>query len=364
MKQKKLMILIWNMGLGGIQKRVRDISIDISQNYPQCNLYLLVKFKQPSFFLKEIENLPNVEIRYCSHSHKKSNAWPSFFWVLRNYLDIQPDICLTFLEHLSITMVIIKYLTFWRRVKIILNEGVFTSTYLKINRAFFWQYLIKIFYPLADKVIVPTVAIKQNLHRKFKVPEKKIVVIPNWTLFSPQLKSKKPKYDLAFIGRFDKEKNPLDFIFLVNTLLSLKPNIKAVMIGDGRQKDLVLSLIKKYHLQKSIDLIGPMSTPQDYLQQTKVLVMTTLNEGLPNVVLEAGMLQVPTVTTHFAGAKEVIEDGRDGFIAENFSELVTRTFLLLQNEKKRQVMGQAIQQKVLKKFSRSRQTQFIHHLID
>jgi glycosyltransferase involved in cell wall biosynthesis len=47
-----------------------------------------------------------------------------------------------------------------------------------------------------------------------------------------------------------------------------------------------------------------------------LFVLSSLSEGLPNVVLEAMALEVPLVATRIAGIPRLIEDGRNGLLVE------------------------------------------------
>lgn len=352
------------MGLGGIQKRVRDIVLDLDKNYPAWDVYLLVKFKQVSHFAAAVENTKNVHVLYYSKHHRKSIKLPSFFWIIHQFITIRPHVCLTFLDHLSITMVLIKHVFFWLPTKVVLNEGVLTSRYLEINRHRIWYWLVKAVYKYADQFIVPTHSVQHDLEQHFQVSRDKIKVIPNWTLFLPVIKKSPPLFDLVFTGRFEKEKNPFAFLRVVKRLIRVLPNIQAVLLGDGRQAHALKKFVRLHGMEKNVHFLGVVSDPAKVVKGSRLLVMTTLNEGMPNVVLEAGMLEVPVVCTNFSGVGEVVHNGMTGWITKNEVEMTKKIYLLLHSPEELRMMGVNARRHVEQNFSRKRQTEFIRTLLN
>lgn len=363
--KKKLLILIWSMNLGGIQKRMRDIALDIDKNYRDWEIYFLIKNKEnQSHFLHTIQQKTKARIVFFSDVSKSQRNLPFALWVAYHYLKIKPSVCLAFLDDLSVIMVAVNKIIFWIKSKVVLNEGVLTSKYLKINRRnFYWPILIKILYPLADQIIAPTIEIKKDLINNFNTPAKIIKIIPNWTLLSNQ-KRTELRYDLIFVGRFEEEKNPLGFVEIVKEVQKKYPTISAAMLGVGKQLSSVLTLITKYKLNKNIILFGLVDDPEKYLAQSRMLVLPTRNEGMPNVVLEAAMKKVPTVSSNFSGAREVIIDQKTGLIGDDIKQMSQQAIQLLKNKNLSKKMGAAAQEYVQQNFHKNRQQDFINTLLN
>lgn len=364
MKKKRLMILIWNMGIGGVQKRVRDIVLDIAENRSDWEIHLLVKFKKPSYFIEEIIAKTDTHLYFFSTSHKKSKSLPSVFWIAKCYSSIKPDVCLTFLDHLSIIMVGLRFIFFWQKTRLILNEGIYTSKYLKIyrRRPRLWKLGIMLTYRFAETIIVPTQAIRADLIINFHLPESKIVVIPNWTLFKPR-SCKKPKYDLLFVGRFEKEKNLMQLLEVVKQLKKLAPDIKLCLVGSGRLNREIRKTAKNLVISKNIFLAGFQEDPVPFYTRSKLLVLPTLNEGMPNVVLEAAMCSVPVVANSFDGWEEVIQQGKTGYVVDEILEMTDYIHKLLVDESKRKKMGKQAQSFVARNFSHAVQKRFIDEIL-
>lgn len=347
------------MGLGGIQKRVRDVILDISKNRPDWKIYLLVKDKKPDYFSESIKECENVIIKYYDKSF-----FNGLTWTVKEYLTIKPDVFLTFLVRFSVMMVWLKKIFFWQKTKIILNEGILTSRYLETNqknRIGLWRFLVRISYGLADKVIVPAMACKLDLILNLKVPDKKIIVVKNWTLYEE--KNTTGKEDLIYVGRLDSEKKIMNFIPIIEKLKNDFPKVKLYLLGKGEQEKLFIKIVKQKKLEKNIKVIGFSNEVSKYLCNSKIFVLPSINEGLPNVVLEAAMCGVPTVSNNFIGVEEVIIDGKTGYVSSNVDEMVEKIKILLIDEEKRKVMGDKAKKFVQKEFGKSNQDKFIEELL-
>lgn len=364
-KRKRLLILIWNLGVGGMQKRVKDIVKDISNNRPEWEVYLLVKYKSPRCFNQEIEKLPRVFVRYFPEKHFIYNKWASFPWILREYLIIRPNVCLTFLSHFSILMILARFLVFWRRCRVVLNEGVYTSKFLPIHssRPKLEKKLIRRLYRFSDSIIVPTKAIERDLTENFLVPSGLIKHIPNWTLIPPQ-NPLKPEFDLIYAGRFEKEKNLFEMLQILKAAKKNYPKVKLCLIGEGSLELELRRKVDQLGLTNNVSFVLPQSDITPWLRRSKIFILTTLNEGLPNVILEAAMCKVPTVAVYFDGTEEVITHGKTGYITRTKTEMVQQILYLLDHEDFRRKIGENAQQFVKEKFTNQNQGEFIEILFD
>ena len=356
---KRLVVVIWNLGIGGIQKRVKDIVIEL-QKTPELEMLLLVKHKRPTPFSKQLERA-NIKIEYFSNNHQKSNSIQSVFWLFNRLNNFKPTHCLTFLDHLSITLLLYKSLYFFRNCKVILNEGVVTSRFIALNRSFYWHFFIPL-YRFANKIIVPTLAVKNNLVKYYKIPSKKISTIPNWTLFKPTNELTFKKYDLIFVSRFEKEKDPLRAIEIIHKIKQKRPNVQLLMIGEGRLLPVINKKINKVNINDNVTVLKSNTRISQYLDQSKILILSSKNEGMPNTILEAGMLSLPVVSTNFIGASEIIKDGVNGYLCENNTQFVQKSLELLSDKGLRLKLGKQLKNDVMQNHSIKTQQKFIEAL--
>lgn len=354
--------MYWDLGLGGIQKRIRDVVTDISRRYDDWDIYILLRRKSSEGFDNQIDLNKRVIIRYYPFMGVVRPPLGYIFWIAWQYLTIAPDTVLTFQCLLSSIAVLCKYIFFWIPAKLVLNEGAVTSQALKWERLSYLSFLIRFLYPLANVIIVPTRACKADLVQKYSVPEKKISVVPNWTLFPP-VQSLPPRYDFAFIGRFSPEKNPLFIVQLTKTLLPRYPRLRVAMIGYGSLQTELVDTIHKEKLENHIHIIPFTGNVRTFIRQSRALVVPSFNEGMPNIVLEAAMCGIPSVANNFPGVEEVIIHGKTGYISKSVTEAVSYIKKLLHNPPQRIRMGQHAQRYVEYHYTRNTQQRFINVLL-
>ena len=68
------------------------------------------------------------------------------------------------------------------------------------------------------------------------------------------------------------------------------------------------------------------------MKQAKILIMTSRWEGLPMCALEAMALGVPIVSTPTDGLKEIVDDGKTGYLSDDDDVLIERCTDVLENK--------------------------------
>ncbi|HPH24612.1 MAG TPA: glycosyltransferase family 4 protein, partial [Chitinophagaceae bacterium] len=119
------------------------------------------------------------------------------------------------------------------------------------------------------------------------------------------------------IGRFTFQKGYLIGILAIKKLIDKGFSIQWNIIGDGPQMEEMIFHIHELKLQNHIVLHGKKNKNEvsDWINKSDIFLLTSVYEGIPNVVLEAMAMELPVVTTKSGGVDEVIEHGVDGFIA-------------------------------------------------
>jgi len=121
---------------------------------------------------------------------------------------------------------------------------------------------------------------------------------------------------ITTIGPFKPQKNLGDFIKVCALVSKEARNARFLIVGDGEQRPLLEELIKKNDLSSKVSLLGWRKDISSILAITDVFAMTSLWEGLPRSILEAMCSGVPAVANAVDGVKEIIQDGRNGFLVE------------------------------------------------
>ena len=174
-----------------------------------------------------------------------------------------------------------------------------------------WRVLRRIFYPFASAL---TVLSRSDFNYYSFVKNKAIIYNPS--IFKPSFGGQKEKL-IIFVGRLEYVKG-CDIFLRALALLRLD-DFKVLVLGGGSQKKSLQSLSAKLGL-KNLEFLGSVSDIQNYYKKAKIIVSSSRFEGLGNALIESAFFDCIRVATPTAGALELLEDGKNGFISSDFSE--------------------------------------------
>ena len=118
------------------------------------------------------------------------------------------------------------------------------------------------------------------------------------------------------VGRLSKEKDHITFLKCLK-ILTQKINLETVILGSGNQEDIIKKMIYKYKLDKKVKMISHKNNPYPYIKQSNILVLCSLHEGLPNVLIESAVLKTFVISSNCqTGPKEILLNGKAGALFE------------------------------------------------
>lgn len=94
------------------------------------------------------------------------------------------------------------------------------------------------------------------------------------------------------------------------------------IVGRGGKEKELLELRNNLGLEQDVHFCGFQTNPYPYLNQSDLLVSTSISEGLSYVICEALALGVPVVATETAGAMELLEGGKYGILTNHNDEAI------------------------------------------
>ncbi len=171
----------------------------------------------------------------------------------------------------------------------------------------------------------------------------------------------KNKLIVMGLGRFVAKKG---FIYLVESapvVMKKFKNVVYLLIGGGDQEDALKHQITELGMENKFILPGmiPFSDLPRYYNLADVFVMPSVKDEKGNIdaspvsMMEAMMCGVPTVATHYAGGKEVITNGKTGYVIapKKPSEIAKSVISLLRKIEKEKNIKKIVREEAIINFS-------------
>lgn len=214
--------------------------------------------------------------------------------------------------------------------KVIITEHTVLSSHFPCQIWFMrkiFPTICRLFYPKATKIVGVSKYVAQDMISYLRLPEHKVISIYNpvvgeglrekgegeLSLQAQKLFAEKRPVFLA-VGRLSYEK---DHWTLLHAFALLREKMEATLLilGDGVLLPELQEKAQELELGDSIRWLGFQSNPLPYIREADVLVLSSLYEGLPTVVLEALALGTTVVATACPGGiREILADGEAGYL--------------------------------------------------
>jgi glycosyltransferase involved in cell wall biosynthesis len=117
--------------------------------------------------------------------------------------------------------------------------------------------------------------------------------------------------------RLSPEKRPLLWIDTAAEALKLEPRLHFVIAGEGGMHREMEARISELGLRRRITLAGRMSDVHALFMACDAFMLTSEQEGIPNVLLEAQWYGRPVLTTRAGGAEEALQDSVTGRLSDD-----------------------------------------------
>lgn len=156
-----------------------------------------------------------------------------------------------------------------------------------------------------------------------------------------------PEYDIAFLGRLHRQKNPLILPDILKACRPLRPSLR--VIGGGEMEDELRRRAYEGGVADQMLFLGAQDhgSAISHLARARVMLLPSLWEGLPVSVIEAMHLGLPVVASRVPGTDELVVHGSTGLLvdrddAAGYAAALNR---LLSDHALRASMGEAGQQR-------------------
>lgn len=218
------------------------------------------------------------------------------------------DVCISFLD----TPNLVNVLSGGKCKKI-----VSIRNYLSLEKpSFIRKQLIRFSSIRADKTVCISKNVEYDMRNFFKIKEKKLCTIYNPVDIKSLLtieedytfdKEFNDYFNIVTMGRLTYQKGQWNLIYAIKDIVVQYPKVRLYILGDGELKNELEELVKKLELEEHVFFLGFISNAHKFLRQCDLFVLTSLFEGLGNVLLEAMALGLPVISTDCkSGPREII----------------------------------------------------------
>lgn len=174
----------------------------------------------------------------------------------------------------------------------------------------------------ADAIVAISKMVKKDLVDAFGVNEQRITPIYNpcyietinskiqenvFTYEERKLfKDNKGKIVIT-AGRLELQKGQWHLIRAFKKVVSIVPEAKLIILGQGSEKKYLETLVKELNLEDNIKMLGYKVNPYPYLAHSDLFAFTSVFEGLGNILVECMACKLPVVSSDYPyGAKELL----------------------------------------------------------
>lgn len=182
----------------------------------------------------------------------------------------------------------------------------------------------------ATEINPESLGVKSDLER-YHITRKPLTMIANGNVRgidltyydrTPEVEAKaeqfrrKDMFTFCFVGRIVKDKGIEELVSAFSRLHEENPNTRLLLIGSFEEKLDPLSVTTKNRIKQGngIVYLGRQSDVRPYYAASEALVFPSYREGMPNVVLEAGAMGLPSIVTDINGSREIICQDVNGVI--------------------------------------------------
>ena len=183
-----------------------------------------------------------------------------------------------------------------------------------IIKFYFFKYIFK----LADKILVNSYDFKKKFKTKFGINAECIYNPLNIKEIIKKSKKKtkykfpKTKLKIINIGRFTDQKDQITLLKALN-LIKNKINFFLYIVGRGIEKKNLENFVKKEGLINKVKIINFQKNPFSILKKSNLFILSSIYEGLPNVLLEAIVLKKYVISSNCpTGPREILLNGKGG----------------------------------------------------
>ena len=308
MNSKKIMFYIASLAKGGAQRVILNLTESLVSKGHQVTIVTTGmvenEYELPKGAKRIISDIQDIEIT----SNRIVNLKKRFRKLRNIWKQEKPDVIISFIGKNNFMAI----LTAWG-----LNIPVVTSVrgepmeeyYNKMTRV-----LAKTLMGKSTGIVLQTPDAREFfpkwMHKKTIILENPLN--PN---FIEDYYQGEREDVIVTVGRIDSNKNQKLLIDAFMKIAEEFPKMKLILYGDGEDRELLKEYVKDNNYQDRIYLPGAVNDVKDRIKKAKVFVLSSNTEGMPNALMEALALGIPSVSTDCpCGGPRMLMEGKENGI--------------------------------------------------
>ena len=313
---------------GGKEKRLFDITTRLAKKGHDVRIYCMKWWEGPEIIKENGVYLQTIS-KYLPLYTKngRRSIWQGLYFGFSGLKLIKEDFDIVEVDHMP------YFPLFACKLVCILKRKKMIATWHEVWGLKYWLkylgwkgifgYLIeRLAVLMPDKII----SVSENTAKRLRNglgSKKEIYIISNGVDLKniEKIKSSLEKSDIIFAGRLLGHKNVDILLKAIKIIKEKKSDIKCLIIGEGPEKEKLENLNKELKLEKNIKFLGFLKNLDNFyslMKSSKVFVLPSTREGFGISVLEANACGLPVITVNHKDntAKDLIEEGKNGYICQ------------------------------------------------
>jgi glycosyltransferase involved in cell wall biosynthesis len=353
--------LIDSLGSGGAQRQLVELVKNIDRHIIKP---IVVTYHDFPFFLDELNSYGVETLLLTKYDKVGITFMAQFISFLRR---IKPRFIHSFLNTPNFYARLAKLAG---TVKIVITS----ERSISLGYSGYLKWLEKLTWPLSDGIVANAEAVKRKLTEQLGIPAAKVYIVNNglqvehFKEFNPiKVKSIRDKMEvgsngesvIGLIGRMTVEKNHGGLLEAISLIKNNHPELFIKLGFWGAEPEIeyaksIRAQCLKYELEDTVFFWGQEKDMASVYAACDLVVLPSLFEGFPNVVIEAMAASKIVIASNVADNARIIKDGENGFIVppnspERLSQKIIEVILLPSSDKAR--ITEQAQQMVSQRYS-------------
>ena len=360
--KSKIVLFMPHIDIGGVEKNFFLISNFLAKN--RNNIVVITMSKRcKKFFCKNIKFV-TFKSNFLEKISKRSKYVLSLLLLTKEVLINKNSLVVSFQANIYCGL-LSKLLGF----KLIIRSNTSPDGWPK---NIIKKFLYSLSFKAANKVIVNSNEFKKKIKKSFNINaeciynalnKREIINLSkkpvNFNFFS------KNYLKVLNVGRLEDQKDQMTLLKSIN-FLKKRIKIKLLIIGNGSMEKKLKYYIYNNNLDKTVKILHNISNPFPYFIKSDLFVLSSVFEGLPNVLLEALTLKKFVISTNCStGPSEILSKGKGGILVpiNDYKNLANKIIFFKKNKKnlKKKLL---FARKNLKRFDLSQNLNKFSRIID